>query len=74
MATKARKGGKSGRKHGRAGRKPATAKRKFLRPDLGRKFKNVLRSCGIAFARRWVKDKTAKGENVLKYAKLLERR
>lgn len=70
MATK--KQGKRGQKHGRATRKPKTARRKLLRPDLARKFKNTLKSCGKVFAKKWVEEKLDKGEPVLKFKKLLD--
>lgn len=59
--------GKKSRKHGRNKRRPATAKRKMTRPDLNRKFKRVLKGCGLEFAREWVKLKLSQGEPVEKF-------
>ncbi len=65
------KGGKKHRKHGRNARKPGTAERKRLRPDLIRKFNQVLKSSGAEAAQAWVKAKQAKGEPVDKLLKKL---
>ncbi|MHA2067613.1 MAG: hypothetical protein ACXABY_24885 [Candidatus Thorarchaeota archaeon] len=44
---------KKGRKIGRTGRSPSTKRRKLYRPDLRRKFKNVLKAGGIEAAEKW---------------------
>ena len=67
------KQGQKHRKYGRASRRPGNARRKNLRPDLDRKFKNVLRSCGKQFAAQWITEKFDRGEPVLKFRKRLKR-
>ena len=59
------------KKAGRGTRKPGNARYKLRRPDLDRKFKNVLKSCGPEFARKWVNDMLDKKEPVVKYSQEL---
>ena len=60
-------GGAGARKHGRAARKPKTARRKMRRPDLERKFRKTLKSCGKEFTLAWLRQMFDKGEPVSKY-------
>jgi hypothetical protein len=63
MASK--KDGKKARKVGRTARRPGTARRKFARPDLFRKARKTLQSCGEAFlVKVWTPDRIDYEERV----------